>query len=32
MVESVLGWHRAAILGIDRDIAREKLRKDIMVD
>ncbi len=32
MVDSVLEWHCAATLGIDRGIAREKLRRDIMVE
>ena len=31
IVDSVLGWHCAVTLGIDRGIAREKLRRDIMV-
>ena len=32
MVDKVPGWHCAATLGIDRGIALEKLRRDIMVE
>ena len=32
MVVSVLEWHCAVTLGIDRGMAREKLRRDIMVE